>query len=226
MESHINFSENEEMYLVAIAKLNEGDHESPVALAKIANELAILPVSANQMVRKLEKSGLVSYTPYKGVELTESGFRIASCILRQHRLWEVFLVKYLHLSPTEAEVLSCRLEHIFPEAAAERLSEFMDNPRVSPSGKLIPQPVSETVLRMQGIRLSELQVGECGIIHYIEAQESAKVFLQSEGFVNGAELCVEAVGAEGAMLIVVSPKRGVHISSSVAGTVWVRPASF
>jgi len=105
MERHIKLSENEEMYLVVIAKLNERDGGGPVALAKVAHELAILPVSANQMVRKLEKIGLVSYAPYKGVELTESGSLIASRILRQRRLWEVFLVEHLYLMSTEAEEL-------------------------------------------------------------------------------------------------------------------------
>jgi DtxR family Mn-dependent transcriptional regulator len=225
MERHIKFSENEEMYLVVIAKLNERDGGGPVALAKVAHELAILPVSANQMVRKLEKIGLVSYAPYKGVELTESGSLIASRILRQRRLWEVFLVEHLYLMSTEAEELTCRLEHIFPEAEVERLAEFLGNPRVSPTGKLIPHPLSTIAPRVEGIRLPGLRVGGCGAVLYIEAQDSAKDFLQTEGFVKGAELCVEAVGAEGAMLVVLHPKRAVYISSSVARTVWVRPAT-
>jgi Mn-dependent DtxR family transcriptional regulator len=57
-------SENEQMYLVTIAKLEEGGHESPVALSELANALSVLPVSVNQMVRKMDESGLVKYYPY------------------------------------------------------------------------------------------------------------------------------------------------------------------
>ena len=131
------------MYLVAIAKLNERGYKSPVALAKVANELEILPVSANQMIRKLEKYGLVTYTPYKGVELTVAGSQIASQILRQRRLWEVFLVEHLRCTINEADEITCRLEHIFPEAEAERLAEFLEYPRVAPSGNLIPDLSTE-----------------------------------------------------------------------------------
>jgi hypothetical protein len=62
-----------------------------------------------------------------------------------------------------------------------------------------------------------------GEILYIEAQDATRSFLQAEGFVSGAELRVEAVGVEGAMLVVINPERAVHLSSSVVGAVWVKP---
>ena len=223
MDCHKNFSENEEMYLVTIAKLNERGFESPVALAKVADELAILPVSANQMIRKLEKNGLVAYTPYKGVELTDTGSQIASQILRQRRLWEVFLVKHLSYSHKEADEIACRLEHTFSEAAADRLADYLAYPKVTPSGMLIPDSSLGDQPKRRGTQLSLLQVGESCEILFIEAQAATKAFLQSEGFESGAELRVEAVGAEGAMLVVINPERAVHLSSSGAGAVWVKP---
>jgi DtxR family Mn-dependent transcriptional regulator len=223
MVSHKNFSENEEMYLVTIAKLNERGYESPVSLVKVANELTILPVSANQIIRKLEKNGLVTYYPYKGVELTVAGSQIASRILGQRQLWEVFLVEYLCFPLNEADEIVCRLEHIFPEATAERLADFLDYPRVTPSGKLIPDPSPQVTLERHATLLSTLRVGEWGEILYIEAQDATRSFLQAEGFVSGAELRVEAVGVEGAMLVVINPERAVHLSSSVVGAVWVKP---
>ena len=223
MDRHKNFSENEEMYLVTIAKLNERGFDSPVALAKVADELAILPVSANQMIRKLEKNGLVAYTPYKGVELTDTGSQIASQILRQRRLWEVFLIEHLSYPNNEVDEIACRLEHIFPEAGVERLADLLAYPKVTPSGMLIPESSLGVQPKRRGILLSALRVGEGGAILYIGAQEATKAFLQSEGFESGAELRVEAVGAEGAMLVVINPERSVHLSSSVAGVVWVKP---
>ena len=70
-------TESEEMYLVTIARLKETELEGPVPLSQLASELEVLNVSVNQMVRKLEETGLVVYLPYKGVDLTESGVQLA-----------------------------------------------------------------------------------------------------------------------------------------------------
>ena len=151
-------SESEEMYLVTIAMLNEVGASDPVPLSQVADQLQIQPVSANQMVRKLEGTGLVDYTPYKGVALTQDGWRQACQILRHRRLWEVFLVERLHFSPIEADQLACRLEHIFPSDAAERLADYLGSPVVSPDGKRIPDPESDTRVQ-SGVLLSELKIG-------------------------------------------------------------------
>ncbi|MFH1636200.1 MAG: hypothetical protein ABIG63_19605 [Chloroflexota bacterium] len=66
MPSHVikEMSENEQMYLVMIARLQEEGHENPVALSELANALSVLPVSVNQMIHKMDGSGLVKYYPY------------------------------------------------------------------------------------------------------------------------------------------------------------------
>jgi predicted membrane GTPase involved in stress response len=57
-------SESVEMYLLRIALLQ--DEDRPVPISALAEELAVSPVSANQMCRKLEERGMVHYEPYKG----------------------------------------------------------------------------------------------------------------------------------------------------------------
>ena len=133
-------SESEEMYLVTIARLNESGDNLPVPVSQLAAELNVLPVSANQMIRKLEETGWVCYTPYKGVSLTEEGAALALQILRHRRLWEVFLVEKLKIPVAEAAELACRLEHFLPVDAAERLAIYLGNPGISPTGSPIPQP--------------------------------------------------------------------------------------
>ena len=66
-------SEAEEMYLIALARLGEQGVQGPVPLAQLAQELSVLPVSANQMVHKLKQEGILDYVPYKGVELKPEG---------------------------------------------------------------------------------------------------------------------------------------------------------
>ena len=80
MSSQNILSESEQMYLVTIRKICEHCDEIPIPISQIADELAVLPVSVNQMVKKLEESGWVTYIPYKGVELTAEGRKISSLI--------------------------------------------------------------------------------------------------------------------------------------------------
>jgi Mn-dependent DtxR family transcriptional regulator len=131
-------SESEDMYLLTVAKLVEAGAQAPIPVSRLAQELSIQPISANQMIRKLEEAGWLRYTPYKGVELTQEGEGLALRTLRHRRLWEVFLVENLQLSLDEADEMACRLEHILPAEVAERLAGFLGYPATSPRGKPIP----------------------------------------------------------------------------------------
>jgi DtxR family Mn-dependent transcriptional regulator len=210
------------MYLVTIARLNERGIGNPVPLSRLAEEMQILPVSANQMVRKLEEAGQVAYTPYKGVELTPAGRRQAFQILRRRRLWETFLVEHLGYSSMEADVYACRIEHIFPERSAERLADFLGRPNHTPSGEPIPEAHSEH-LPVAGIRLAHLGVGERGYVLQIQADEITRSFLASEGLFPGAHLTVLGVGASGVLLVHLAEAGRLHLSPEVVDCIQVKP---
>ena len=53
------------------------------------------------MMKGLAESGLVDYQPYEGVRLTAAGEKLASSVLRRHRLIEAFLVKVVGMSWVE-----------------------------------------------------------------------------------------------------------------------------
>ena len=59
----------------------------------IAERLGVTAASASGMVKKLDSLGLVSHVPYKGVELTEAGERVALEVIRHHRLLELYLAE-------------------------------------------------------------------------------------------------------------------------------------
>jgi len=131
-------SPREEMYLITVAVAEEEGRASPLPLAALAQELAISPVSANQMVRRLEQRGLVCYHPYHGVTLAPAGRRTARRVLRGRRLWALFLTEHVGFTPEEADALACGLEHVTPPEAADRLSRFLGDPVVGPLGRPIP----------------------------------------------------------------------------------------
>jgi DtxR family Mn-dependent transcriptional regulator len=90
------------------------------------------------MVKKLDELGLVTHVPYRGVQLTEEGLRVALEVLRHHRLLETYLVEELGVPwdrvHAEAEVL----EHVLSEELEELIAAKLGHPTVDPHGDPIP----------------------------------------------------------------------------------------
>lgn len=201
MEDHNTnaaMSESVEMYLLRIALLQDVDR--PVPISALAEELAVSPVSANQMCRKLEERGMVHYEPYKGVTLTLHGEAVAMRVLRRRRLWEVFLAEKLGLAPDKAEEIACRFEHVTPDGLAERLAGFLGNPTLSPQHEPIPPSIGAAVRRPR-LALSALAAGQQAQVCQIMADEPVRDFLRSHGLAHGALVKVLATASDGGLLI-------------------------
>ncbi len=214
-------TESEEMYLVTIARLKEDGRQGYVPLSELSAELDILPVSTNQMIRKLEEAGYVSYVPYRGVDLSLEGRRLALQVLRHRRLWEVFFVEQLKIAPLEAHALADRMEHIVPMEATERLAAFLGNPVLSPQGEPIPGSQSDFSL-LEGIPLNQLKVGDDGEINQVMDKPAARAFLTSEGILPGAKIHVLAIGDSGAILLKTGSGKSVHLSAELACAIFVK----
>ena len=214
-------SENEQMYLVTIAKIQERVGEKLVPISDLAETLSFLPVSVNQMIRKLADDGLLVYQPYKGVEFTAVGSEIVLRILRYRRLWEVFLVKHLNIELDEADALACRMEHITNDRVADSLSEFLGSPRVCFHGHPIPS-LGDIGKPTPRIPLNNLGTGEVARVSGIEADPAAVSFLRNEDFIPGSHVKVLGIGDGGAMLLEVNDHQ-VNLSTGIAGKVVVEP---
>ena len=104
----------------------------------IAERPGVTAASASGMVKKLDSLGLVTHVPYKGVELTEDGERLALEVIRHHRLLELYLAESLDVPwdrvHAEAEVL----EHVLSEELEELIAAKLGHPTVDPHGDPIP----------------------------------------------------------------------------------------
>jgi DtxR family transcriptional regulator, Mn-dependent transcriptional regulator len=220
LETELDTSESEEMYLITAARAVEDGIDEPVPLARLADDLGISAVSANQMVKKLAGRGLVDYVPYQGVSLTDEGWRIARSILRRRRLWGVFLCRHLGLSPDRADGVACDMEHITPDDVAERLADFLDHPAVGPTGRPIPggsaTPPSPTH------PLTTSVVGEDRVVAALQAPDVAVAFFESLGLGPGAIVRIDAVAADGSLLVTVADDR-VRLSAEAGDWIRVEP---
>ena len=214
MSHHNSLSESEQMYLVTIRKICESCTDTPIPIPDLADALSVLPVSANQMVKKLAEAGYVEYIPYKGVELTPEGHTISTRILRHRRLWEVFLVKDLKMTLEEADTLTCRLEHITTEDVAKRLSTLLGDPAVCFHGSPIYQ--EDGSASNDEIPLSQIKVGQNSHIVRVEAEEGVRIFLENEGLTPGVELTINAISSSGTLLLETSTGKQVTMTKNIA----------
>lgn len=213
-------SEAEEMYIITVARALEDGVEAPVPVSVISGALEVSSVSANQMIKKLESAGLVSYTPYKGVTLTGTGNELADTVLRNRRLWGRFLADHLGLTPAKADEVACEMEHVTPDMVADRLAAFLGDPQTGPTGK--PIPAGSGVDQPTAIPLVDLGVGESAVIAGFSGDGAA--FLRSQGIDEGATISVTAVGADGSVLVD-GPNGRIHLSADLASAVSVLTAS-
>lgn len=163
----------EENYLKTIWHLSE--ESEPVTTNQLAAVLHTKAASVTDMLKKLAEKKLIDYTPYYGVNLTESGKAIAIAIVRKHRLWEYFLVEKLKFKWDEVHDMAEELEHISSPELVDRLDEFMGHPAYDPHGDSIPDKNGR--IKQEACKpISLLAVDEGGIINGV--REHTVAFLQ------------------------------------------------
>ena len=199
-------SASEENYLKAIYKHSEGG--SAASTNSLAQELGTTPASVTDMLKRLSDKDLVQYTPYRGVILTPAGEAIALQTLRKHRLWEVFLVEYLHFSWDEVHETAEQLEHIHSPKLIEKLDEFLGFPRFDPHGDPIPDALGRIVPRNTRL-LADVAVGErVRVAAVLRHAPDFLQFLDRLGLVIDAELLVvECLAFDRSLEVEVGPQR-------------------
>ncbi|HQR26352.1 MAG TPA: metal-dependent transcriptional regulator [Nocardioides sp.] len=125
-----------EMYLRTIFELVE---EGIVPLrARIAERLHQSGPTVSQTVARMERDGLVTVQGDRHLELTPEGLRMATRVMRKHRLAERLLTDVIGLEWELVHAEACRWEHVISENVERRLLELLDNPTESPFGNPIP----------------------------------------------------------------------------------------
>lgn len=125
-------------YLQTILELSGGDDDSKISNNQIADHMNVTPSSVSNMLAKLQEAGEVDVVPYYGVTLTEPGRQTALRLIRSHRLIETFGATKLGLSISEAHFNADNLDHDADDEFVNALEKFLDYPKYSPHGLLIP----------------------------------------------------------------------------------------
>lgn len=134
-----------EDYVKCIYNQQLKDPDEPVSTGQIASAIGVAPGTATTMVKTLAASELVEYAPYTGVRLTPDGTRLATHVLRRHRVVELFLVEVMGIDWSEVHKDAEILEHAVSDRLIDRMDEMLGRPEVDPHGDPIPSAAGTIV---------------------------------------------------------------------------------
>ncbi|MFD0420119.1 metal-dependent transcriptional regulator [Streptomyces sp. NPDC127108] len=125
-----------ERYLRTVLELEE-EGVTPMR-ARIAERLDQSGPTVSQTVARMARDGLLRVAADRRLELTEEGRRIATRVMRKHRLAECLLVDVIGLEWEQVHAEACRWEHVMSEAVERRVLRLLRHPTQSPYGNPIP----------------------------------------------------------------------------------------
>jgi len=179
-----------EDYAKAIYALETRGEGAAVSTNAIAERLAVTAASASNMVKKLDTLGLVRHVPYRGVQLTPEGVKVALEVIRHHRLLELYLAETLGVPwdrvHDEAEVL----EHVLSEELEELIAAKLGHPTHDPHVDPIPSRDLE-IEEGSSTMLQELEPGTSGVFVRVSDSDPEMLrYLAERGIRPGATFTV------------------------------------
>ncbi|MEW6509755.1 MAG: metal-dependent transcriptional regulator [Bacteroidota bacterium] len=207
-----------EDYIKNIYKLQHGS--TAVTTSALASTMRIADASVTDMAKKLAERGFVRYRRYRGVALTPAGRRMAVRTIRRHRLWEMFLQRYLGFAWDEIHEQAELLEHVTSEELERRLDALLGFPTADPHGDPIPD-AGGMVPTLPVIALAHCGPGQSLRVSRVK-DESPKLLKRAAaiGLVPGRRIAVIGVAHDGSLTTKIGRRRRL-IRREIAAAVFV-----
>ncbi|PDP85511.1 dihydrofolate reductase [Glycomyces fuscus] len=220
-----------EMYLRTVFELEE---EGIVPLrARIAERLHQSGPTVSQTVARMERDGLLRVENDRHLVMTAEGRRLATHVMRKHRLAERLLVDVIGLPWEDVHIEACRWEHVISEAVEERLVTLLNAPSVCPHGNPIPgldelgledyspEPFTDdSIVPMIDVAgNSEITVTVRRISEQIQSDADIMLTLRESGVQPGQEVVLRA--SDDGVRVVDGESGETELSALVAGHIFV-----
>ena len=188
-----------EEYCETIFELREDDVD--VIQARIADRLELSRPAVSEMIRRMERAGLVEINGGV-IRLLPDGHDLAETVVRRHRLAERFLTDMLGLSWAEAHDEAGRWEHVISPTVEVAMMRALGDPTTCPHGNPIPgtdyQPPTS-------VTLNTLSVGQSFTVSRIpeelEFTPGLLEFLESSSLLPGHSGTVTALTPKGITVV-------------------------
>jgi len=215
-------NQSTEDYIKGIYQLQR--MEATVTTSALARLLGIGDGSVTGMIKKLSVRKLVRHEPYRGISLTDAGMRLALDMVRRHRLWEMFLVRYLGYRWDEIHDEAERLEHATSDELTRRLDKLLDYPVVDPHGDPIPDP-SGTLRTTDSQALSSFDCDQVlRIVRVSDRHPDILHHAREVGLILNRKLIIrKKMKYDGSLLVKIGNKQR-YISSRMADAIFAERA--
>jgi DtxR family Mn-dependent transcriptional regulator len=94
-------------------------------VSDIARRLNITRGSVSINLRTLKKRGWVDTDEHRQVKLSAKGLRVVHSVMAKRVIVKKFLCDVLGISEQQAEIDSCKIEHLISHSTGERLVQFV-----------------------------------------------------------------------------------------------------
>jgi DtxR family Mn-dependent transcriptional regulator len=146
---------------------NQQSRGQAATLDSVGGALEIPAAQRVTLLDSMQAAGLIAMTDAR-LALTDKGERYALQVIRAHRLWERYLADETGVSPLDWHQHAEREEHALTTEQVDQLAQRLGNPRYDPHGDPIPLADGFVPDDADVMNLTELSVGEQGVVVHIE----------------------------------------------------------
>lgn len=129
----------DENILKALYQMGEKNHSlaSPRTAQEIIQWRTFLPVVLENGLKRLKRQGYLKKMD-NGWVLNPEGITKGRRMVKLHRLWEVYLTKYMNIAPDHVHEDAESIEHILTPELEEKLERLLEFPQRDPHQSKIP----------------------------------------------------------------------------------------
>lgn len=209
-----------ENYLKAIYAI--ADKQEKVNLTDVSRHLEVSAATANNMMQKLKKEGLITQEKYQPILLTPKGKKVAAEIIRKHRITEMFLSELMGIGWEHVHHIAEQIEHVDSTLLFDRMDEMLDFPKYDPHGSPIPDKKGN-VTSNKAIILNKAEVGQA--LTVVGVDDSSKALLEHLNELNiglGTPLSIVKVNSyDNSIVVKIDKAQEVFLSMKVANSLKV-----
>lgn len=195
-----------------------------VIQARLAERLQVSRPAVSEMIKRMSEKKLVKINNGE-ISLTASGSRLATTIVRRHRLAERFLTDMLGLSWSTAHHEAGKWEHVISPEVEAAIAKKLGNPTTCPHGNPIP---GSTYVEPDLTPLSSVEPGGSVTVTRIpeelEFAPGLLEFLEENHLVPGTDAKIIAKSPDGTATVEIDGQV-VGISAFTAERILVTTAS-
>lgn len=123
-------------YLKTVFKLLSG--RDMVGSLEVADSMGVSCATASEHLKNLYVKGMLERYRWKGVRLSGKGRRKINRIIRNHRIFETYLYRFLSVGLDDACDCASRVELCLPEKIVDSMCSALGHPKTCPHKNHIP----------------------------------------------------------------------------------------